>query len=490
MRQHSALVFVLLGLLPQSSAEDCAPGDETVSLLQVRLRLNATPPAAPPAPAAPGPEVYPAERLWGLTAPEALSAPSAGANCTFKAGEGLPHSGWAFGACPQVVRSPEVFRLDIGVAAIEDYDMPSRMIPGFNPSIVRLPGHLAEFFPEGRWLAAFRSGPQKCPWSNFFRLNLKYRTFLAVLDGSFKTLTTAVVVVQNADLFEAAAVNDARLFARRDGSLFVSFLPYSLGDRGSPHSDNMTSESGWWEQELVAALHVSALRHASEPPVLNAHVDRLATELIAECQENGVPVPGPKKNAGLFEHDGDAFALDWIGPPTSVGPLPVQHIKATNSSEPMQTLCFESLPSDRNSTSTIDPLEVSGLQFHNGPSPIWIEEAHLYLGLAHITRTVEKEDHDAALIHADNYTHVFFALSGAPPFQVQSASHEFCFESQQRSGTCERRQFGSSLSRMADKLYAGYGVEDCESYVAAFSLKDTLQLLRPLVKGFAPAVAD
>ena len=94
------------------------------------------------------------------------------------------------------------------------------------------------------------------------------------------------------------------------------------------------------------------------------------------------------------------------------------------------------------------------------------------------------------LARNSSYTHLFFALFGQPPFNVQALTQEFCFESQQMSGACERIQFASSLTRVADELHIGYGVEDCEAYVTVLSLNQTLQLLRPIVTDFASVASD
>lgn len=135
--------------------------------------------------------------------------------------------------------------------------------------------------------------------------------------------------------------------------------------------------------------------------------------------------------------------------------------------------------------------QVPHVFLHNGPSPVWIDELQVFLGIGHLARG--ERNHATSL--PDPYIHQFFALApdfqndsqddsqvaqGQQTFRLISASPEFCFSSVQAPLDCENIQFASTLVRDGSSLLVGYGIEDCDSFIQRFALDQVLHSLRNL----------
>lgn len=126
--------------------------------------------------------------------------------------------------------------------------------------------------------------------------------------------------------------------------------------------------------------------------------------------------------------------------------------------------------------------KVEEAELNNGPSLIWIEEIHAYLGVGHFRRGRGDTDRGCFEAHANHhYTNLFFTMSSEPPFRLRSVgAAEFCPPSSSRASDCDSIHFLSALVREDDLLHVGYGVFDRRSFVATISLAAVLESLQSL----------
>jgi hypothetical protein len=103
---------------------------------------------------------------------------------------------------------------------------------------------------------------------------------------------------------------------------------------------------------------------------------------------------------------------------------------------------------------------VSGSSLRGGAPPIYICGLHTYVGIGH-TRPKNGSD----------YLHFFYAFAPDPPFQLTAISKFF------KLGGTERIQFAAGLSMDKCQVYVSYGVDDCFSRIATFSLRSVVDLL-------------
>lgn len=266
-------------------------------------------------------------------------------------------------------------------------------------------------------------------------------SYAAVLDEKFTVQAVSEIEVQG-DLDWKYAISDVRLWVSPEDDVIMTFLPYFLGEISNP---------------LIAKLHVGTLGGG-----FRAWISRHEIRRPQHCQH-----PEPMKNLGFLHL---ANSLTSLGPsspsfttfimdriyPTSVSEMNltlldsleeskilVHHshkFKYLKHNESFAVICAEpQMPKSSNLSSPWS--SVTGqwphLFLHNGPSPVWIEELQLFLGIGHLARG-KRKSHQMGFL-PDHYTHQFFALKAQTQtletspfvFRLVAASPEFCFSSAQ-----------------------------------------------------------
>jgi len=324
-------------------------------------------------------------------------------------------------------------------------------------------------------------------------------SYAAVLDQNFAVQAVSKIEVHG-DLDWKHAIADVRLWVSPEGDVIIAFLPYFLGEIRNP---------------LIAKLHVSATTVSDSDNGFRAWINRHEVRRPQYCDHP----KNPMKNLGFLHFGASTFIMDRIYP-TSVSALNLTLLNASEetelaahhnyifeflkgkrangslSNESFAVICAEPrLIRTTNATNHSPWSGVTGqvphVFLHNGPSPVWIDELQVFLGIGHLARG--ERNHATSL--PDHYTHQFFALApdfqndsqddsqvaqGQQTFRLISASPEFCFSSVQAPLDCENIQFASTLVRDGSSLLVGYGIEDCDSFIQRFALDQVLHSLRNL----------
>eukprot|EP00746_Dinoflagellata_sp_MGD_P156556 gnl/MRDRNA2_/MRDRNA2_85871_c0_seq1.p1 gnl/MRDRNA2_/MRDRNA2_85871_c0~~gnl/MRDRNA2_/MRDRNA2_85871_c0_seq1.p1 ORF type:complete len:553 (+),score=72.90 gnl/MRDRNA2_/MRDRNA2_85871_c0_seq1:120-1778(+) len=421
----------------------------------------------------------------------------------------LHWSRFSFGECPKVLIPKSVKRLEFSFE-----DSTAR---GYNPSMVALPPKLRDAFPAGRWLVVVRTGREHCSGANYNSSSV-LGSHLAVLDENFQTLTRTYVRFLNGghgikefagyDVTDDSVIQDMRFIHVDGDEVQISFVPYVLEEDPLAQDEEklFSGDGAWWVHTCFAKLQLSAFEVESKV-VLTAWVDRLKTQVLLRCPETTHSEPSQHltKNLGFFTSSGILHVLDTIHP-TEVEKLRDYHEMHNTSwifseNKPPSMYITPECVNENNVQQhrlKVAPWDgavaqtwaywdttdgsTKDLEMHNGANLVWIEEYKEFLGIGHFYRGFGDYDvpgiQTKVAVNGHHYTHVFFTLSGTEPFHIQRVSPEFCFQSVQNPNDCEVIQFASSLTIDDDKLHIGYGVMDCESYVATFDLTSALQSLR------------
>jgi hypothetical protein len=400
-------------------------------------------------------------------------------------------SHFAFGICPKIVKSQKV-KLTMSLDTERDGTNSS----GYNPSIIPLPSNLQASFPSGRWLGAIRVGDElriACPWVTPFNSTKRnysneeihehkgYGTYAVVLDRDFSVLARTKIREHNQiGVYEERSIQDARITPLDNGDILIAFTPYNYEHSPLKMGEFSGAQEGsWFLRQFVAKLHLSATPDSG----VNAWIEREEIRDVTNCPNDHKA----HKNMGFFESDGQLYAVDEIFPPK------VASVNLNSPSPPTSNHNNGSFIPQTCLTSALhgpDPLRHSNpyaftrgqasngaeqAKIHNGPSPIWIEELGLFLGVGHLRRGYGFGYGIYRWSH--HYMSQFYTISGKEPFSIHHLSGEFCFESEQRPNDCEITQFVSSINRDGDSLVVGFGVLDCEAYVTKLDLTSVLQAL-------------
>ena len=365
------------------------------------------------------------------------------------------------------------WRLDLALPASH-----GRTHPGANPSMIPLPETLQEVFPFGKWFVVSRPGWARCPgMQDFdhgrdgpFLINLWCSgSHAAVLDAEFNVEAVSKIQLEGVEgAWWDNAISDVRLWPSGDGEIIVSFLPYLFHE--------------------VYHTHMAKLYVSGADGVLNVWIDPREVRRAESCHNKKVA----KKNLGFFRSGSDVFLLDKVFP-TAVSAMNLSLLDRDSELEienshtympeanegwkpvTLPSICMKSVVTG-NESSHSPWYGCRGQEhdtfLHNGPSPIWIQEMQVFLGIGHLARGTRPSLTLRFL--PDHYSHQFFAISASPPFRLVALSPEFCFSSAQDPGDCENIQYASTLLRDGDHLLVAYGVEDCDSYVQQFLLSDIL----------------
>lgn len=387
-------------------------------------------------------------------------------------------------ACLSILQPLERWRLDLALRATR-----GRRYPGSNPSLVPMPSYLKLAFPAGKWLVVNRGGWGRCPGmedfsatSDFLLLENLFDngSHAAVLDENFAVQAVSKIEVHG-DLDWKHAIVDVRLWLSSEGDVIIAFLPYFLGEISNP---------------LIAKLHLSA----TDCGALRAWISRDEVRRPQNCKQPEMPM----KNLGFLQFGPSTFIMDRIYP-TSVVLVNLTLLNASEETklstshnhtfkfltdrmhkslrnESFAVLCADARLTLKANHSPWSDVRGQWPHFfiHNGPSPVWIDELQLFLGIGHMARGKRRSQQMGFL--PDHYTHQFFALAGddsqgGQAFRLVAASPEFCFSSAQAPQDCESIQFASTLIRDGNSLLVGYGVEDCDAFLQRFSLDQVLQSL-------------
>jgi len=362
------------------------------------------------------------------------------------------------------------WRLDLALPASH-----GRTHPGANPSMIPLPETLQEFFPFGKWFVVSRPGWARCPgMQDFdhgrdgpFLVNLWCSgSHAAILDAEFNVEAVSKIQLEGEGAWWNNAISDVRLWPSGDGEIIVSFLPYLFHE--------------------VYHTHMAKLYVSGADGVLNVWIDPREVRRAESCHDKKVA----KKNLGFFRSGSDVYLLDKVFP-TAVSAMNLSLLDRDSELEienshtympeanedwkpvTLPSICMKSVVTGNESSHS--PWHGCRGQehdtfLHNGPSPIWIQEMQVFLGIGHLARGT-RPSHTLRFL-PDHYSHQFFAISASPPFRLVALSPEFCFSSAQDPGDCENIQYASTLLRDGDHLLVAYGVEDCDSYVQQFLLSD------------------
>jgi len=321
--------------------------------------------------------------------------------------------------------------------------------------------------------------------SDFALLNNLFNngSHAAVLDENFRVQAVSNIEVEgDATVDWKHEIVDVRLWVSEQGDIIVTFLPYWFGEMNN---------------HFIAKLHVSVAQQDGTHDGFRVWVNRHEVRRPQSCLH-----PQEKmKNLGFFQFGGSTFLLDKIYP-TAVASMNLsllstseeQELSAQHNhtfhrvrnrqtghyvNESFAAICME--PQSHDLKSHHSPWKnVTGqwphFFVHNGPSPVWIDELQLFLGIGHMARGKRPSRQMGYL--PDHYTHQFFALDTAQQtFRLAALSPEFCFSSAQNPQDCENIQFASTLVRDGSSLLVGYGVEDCDSFLQRFSLDHVVQSL-------------
>ena len=293
-----------------------------------------------------------------------------------------------------------------------------------------------------------RNGWGRCPGIDDFKNDL------GVLGNVFGTGSSAAVLDQNfavqavskidisGDLDWNNAVDDVRLWTSPDGDVVISFVQYDVDDISN---------------FLIAKLHLSA----SAPNTFKAWINRHETRQPASCHSPQRPM----KNLGILQSGHSTYILEMIYP-TSMFPIDLAWLNAseeaaldghqhnvtftyrngTNKSfhnTSFAVLCAE--PQLKSLPKAASPWHgVTGqwrhFFIHNGPSPVWIDELQVFLGIGHLARGQRRTSWDYYYM-PDHYTHQFFTLGAdagnteehaeGQALGLLAVSPEFCFSSAQ-----------------------------------------------------------
>lgn len=361
----------------------------------------------------------------------------------------------------------------------------------FNPSVVKLPRHLAEMFPNGRYLAIGNMVPAAKP----FRIWPPNGTHLVVLNPKFQAIAEARLDLRNAQHGKddkeimQKLLADGRLLVDHNGHILIGFTPYSIRMLPSAHQ----YERHWQCHEFVALLRVSNMSDGS----LAASVDYREMRML--------DWPGERhdgdclKNLGLISKPSSQIDVIVYVHPTRVAQFDVADLSAdkANKSAYISALALNSLRSvsqsemvpwedavkyqSRNAHSPLAKI-LPGF-IHNGPHPIWVEELQEYLGIGHFVRgqgdipggcfeTGKNENNH-------HYTNLFFTLSSGPNYHMKRISkREWCMPSKHNPKDCDTVQFVSGLLRDGDHLHVAYGTYDTSAFIARISVTSVLDSLQ------------
>jgi FkbM family methyltransferase len=159
-----------------------------------------------------------------------------------------------------------------------------------------------------------------------------------------------------------------------------------------------------------------------------------------------------EKNYGLFHYQSKMMALTWID--------------WTNRPAPRLGSVTDGRPT----------AEKTG-KWHNSANLLQLRDGsgHL-LGMMHM-HSDHGSDNGGPRFGTD-YRQRFFKLSGSLPFVMNGVGEEFCMKA--KDGSCESVQMIMSMMQTSnDDVLVSYGVNDCESKVASFTLSSILQQLVP-----------
>ena len=434
------------------------------------------------------------EKMWGFDDPNSswqVSNTSGPCTLRFPASPDSPNltkeSRLSLDACISILQPLERWRLDLALPATH-----GRKYPGANPSLVPMPAGLEAAFPSGKWLVVNRNGWGRCPGMEDFNGMSDYAlmnnlfgngSHAAVLDENFRVQAVSSIEVEGDATFDwNYQIVDVRLWVSEQGDIIVTFLPYWFGEMNN---------------HLIAKLHVSVAQQDGTHDGFRVWVNRHEVRRPQSCLH-----PEEKmKNLGFFQFGGKTFLLDKIYP-TAVASMNLSLLSASQEqelsaqhnhtfhhvanrqtrhylNESFAAICME--PQSHDLKSHHSPwTNVTGqwphFFIHNGPSPVWIDELQLFLGIGHMARG-KRASHQVGYL-PDHYTHQFFALDIAQQtFRLAALSPEFCFSSAQDPQDCENIQFASTLVRDGSSLLVGYGAEDCDSFLHRFSLDHVVQFL-------------
>mmetsp|Transcript_50795 Transcript_50795/g.94985 ORF Transcript_50795/g.94985 Transcript_50795/m.94985 type:complete len:459 (+) Transcript_50795:48-1424(+) len=407
---------------------------------------------------------YDARHMWNLDKANASwkqTSSSALAPCQlhFVNASGVNEvSQLSLGACMSVWKPVRTWRLDLALPASG-----GRTSPGKNPAFVALPSHLETAFPDGKWMAVGRAGWMRCPGMEDYPMghpSYMFNTYCtgsyaAVLDSNFRVLERAKIQVDSEGWEDA--VMDVRLILH-GGDILVSFMAYCL--RSLRHI-------------ILAPLHVEAASGR-----LSAKLERAAMRRVKDCAH----ADSPKKNLGLLERHGTTYLLDHIYPTVLERiELPVagawtSEDTTLSDDDGIRALCVqpETVPESLQWQPWKGVVAEGGrpTSLHNGPSPVWLPDFQVFLGLGHIRRGEDEVTKGYVLPH--HYSHQFYTISGQYPFRLIAVTPEFCFSSAQDPDDCENIQFASSLLLEGSSLLVGVGIQDCDSFVYQFQLEHVL----------------
>ena len=276
--------------------------------------------------------------------------------------------------------------------------------------------------------------------SDFALLNNLFNngSHAAVLDENFRVQAVSNIEVEG-DATEdwKYRIVDVRLWVSEQGDIIVTFLPYWFGEISN---------------HFIAKLHVSVAQQDGTHGGFRVWVNRHEVRRPQSCLHPSEPM----KNLGFFQFGGSTFLLDRVYP-TAVAIMNLSLLSASEeqelsaqhnhtfhyvrnretghySNETFAAICME--PPSHDLKSHHSPWNnVTGqwphFFVHNGPSPVWIDELQLFLGIGHMARG-KRPSHQMGYL-PDHYTHQFFALDIADnqTFRLAALSPEFCFSSAQ-----------------------------------------------------------
>lgn len=155
-----------------------------------------------------------------------------------------------------------------------------------------------------------------------------------------------------------------------------------------------------------------------------------------------------EKNYGLFQHESKIMALTWLDgfgqrPPIILGPNSMNLKHRT--------------PDEK-------------IRWHNSANLLQLQDGSGdLLGMMHKHMDSQDESNEVLPAYGYGYKQKFFKLSGKPPYVMKAIGPEFCIRN--AGGSCESVQFVMSMMQTSsDEILVSYGVNDCESRLASFSL--------------------
>eukprot|EP00438_Fugacium_kawagutii_P034044 Skav224282 [mRNA] locus=scaffold1019:87317:96411:+ [translate_table: standard] len=410
------------------------------------------------------------QKMWGFRDTNAswkLIGNSSDCILRFPSSPGSRHpkeSGLSLQKCLSILHPLERWRLDLALPATH-----GRRYPGSNPALVPMPVGLKPAFPAGKWLVVNRAGWGRCPGMEDFNGSEDFLllrnlfgngSYAAVLDEKFRVQAVSEIEVRG-DLDWKYAISDVRLWVSPEDDVIMTFLPYFLGEISNPliaklHVGSNVGGTGF--RAWISRHEIRRPQHCQHPePMKNLGFLHLANSLTNSLKNSSSSSSSSFPSTSSFT----TFIMDRIYP-TSVSEMNLTLLDSLEESEIMihhshkfkylkhnesfAVICAEpQMPKSSKSSNLSSPWRsVTGqwphLFLHNGPSPVWIDELQLFLGIGHLARG-KRKSHQMGFL-PDHYTHQFFALkaqnaqtssetSSPFAFRLVAASPEFCFSSAQ-----------------------------------------------------------